>query len=75
MTTYWLYVDDPTNWARIHIGSCRYCNHGKGVKATRLPYNRWFGPFTLEKAVEEARRENKRNTKGCGGCLPRLRIN
>ena len=42
---YWVYIDDPTDWARVHKGTCRYCNHGEGVKASRLSNNRWEGPF------------------------------
>lgn len=67
---YWLYVDDPTDSARIHRGSCIWCNHGAGVKETRLSDNRWLGPFVLDDAVTEAKRIGKRDTAGCGKCLP-----
>ena len=71
---YWLYVDDATNRARIHKGSCGRCNHGAGVKGSRLPDNRWHGPFKLADAVEKANRIGKRDTAGCHWCLPDLRF-
>ena len=71
---YWLYIDDATNRARIHQGSCRWCNHGAGVKETRLPDNRWQGPLRLAAAVENAKRIGKRDTAGCGSCLPDLPV-
>ena len=69
---YWLYVDDATSSARIHKGLCSWCNHGAGVKETRLPDNRWHGPFRLAAAVENAKRIRKRDTAGCHWCLPDL---
>ena len=69
---YWLYVDDVENSARIHKGSCSWCNHGAGVKKSRLPDNRWLGPFILADAVKEAKHIGKRHTAGCGWCLPDL---
>ena len=70
---YWLYVDDATNRARIHQGFCPYGNHGRDVKKSRLPDNRWLGPFKLADAVAEAKRIGKRDTAGCHWCLPDLR--
>ncbi len=73
-SAYWLYVDDPTNRTRVHTGACRFCNHGAGVKGSRLPDNRWHGPVALADAVAKARRIGKRDAAGCGRCLPDLRI-
>ena len=75
MTTYWLYIDDATNRLRVHEGLCIHCNHGEGIKGTRLSDNRWMGPFvTADDAVDESKRIGKRDTAGCGKCLPALRI-
>ncbi len=72
---YWVYIDDPTNRVRVHVGSCRYCNHGKGVNEIRLPNNRWEGPFSdPDHAATAAVRGNRRDTKPCGHCLPDHRI-
>lgn len=70
-----MYVDDPTSKARVHLASCRYCNNGQGVKDSRLPDNRWLGPFSNpDGAASVAVRENKRDTKPCGVCLPGYQI-
>lgn len=70
---YWVYEDDPTNRVRIHEASCRYCNDGRGRKVTRLPDNRWHGPFqSLRDAVEEVKALNRDDMAGCGACLPGL---
>lgn len=71
---YWLYVDDVTSSARVHEARCGFCNYGAGMKRSREPDNRWCGPFSLADAVQEARRIGKRDTAGCGSCLPDLRI-
>jgi len=71
---YWLYVDDPTDWTRVHKGACRFCSQGAGVKGSRLPDNRWHGPLALADAVAKARRIGKRDTAGCDRCLSDLRI-
>ena len=72
---YWIYVDDPTNRVRVHRGSCKFCNHGTGVNATRRLDNRWEGPFSdPDDAATAAVRANKRDTKPCAHCLPDHRI-
>ena len=68
---YWVYVDDVTNRARLHRGSCKFCNHGAGVTATRRSDNRWEGPFTdPDDAATAAVCADKRDTKPCGHCQP-----
>ena len=75
MQEYWVYVDDPTDLARVHLGSCRYCNDGQGFKGSRLFDNRWLGPYTdPDEAANAAVRERKRDTKPCGICLKGHRI-
>ena len=73
--TYWVYEDDVTKWVRIHEASCRDCNDGRGRKGTRLPDNRWHGPFESQQAaIEKARSLNRKDTAGCGNCLRGLAI-
>ena len=71
---YWVYVDDATSSAHVHEASCHFCNYGAGMKKSRLPDNRWLGPFRLADAVAEAKRIGKRDTAGCHWCLPDLRF-
>lgn len=73
-TEYWVYVDDVTSSARVHEAHCSFCNYGAGMKQSRKPENRWCGPLSLEEAVEKAKRSGKRDTAGCGWCLPDLRV-
>ena len=52
---YWVYADEPTDKALVHLGTCGYCNHGAGLRRSRLSDNRWVGPFeTEEEAMEMA---------------------
>ena len=68
--TYWVYEDDPTNRVRVHRATCGYCNNGKGMKGSRLPDNRWHGPFGTEReAIELALSTGRLDARGCGSCL------
>lgn len=68
---YYVYEDDPTNKAKIHLASCPYCKNGQGIKDTRLQDNRWHGPFTaLQEAEKFAYQLNKKNTDRCKTCKP-----
>lgn len=68
--SYWVYVDDPTNRARVHIGTCRFCNHGSGLHGRRRSDNRWLGPFENEgEAIEVALSSGRSDVGGCGVCL------
>ena len=71
--TYWVYEDDPTNCVRVHKATCSFCNDGKGIKGSRLPDNRWHGPFeTVQKACDKALSTGRLNIKGCGSCMRHL---
>ena len=64
--SYYVYVDDPTSRARVHLGSCRFCNEGRGMKDTRLPDNRWSPAFPdREFANAWARATEKRDVGEC----------
>ena len=70
MKTYWVYEDDPTKRVRIHLADCHFCNNGQGVQETRLPDNRWCGPFkTKEDAIERALKTPDRDVAGRWFCL------
>ena len=70
---YWVYEDDPTNMARVHKGTCGYCNHGRGIKGNRLADNRWIGPFETEsEAIERGRVTGRADVRGCKICLRSL---
>lgn len=70
LKTYWVYEDDPTKQACVHIGECSHCNHGQGKKRTRHSDNRWHGPFrTREDVIQKALSTPARDVRGCGHCL------
>ena len=70
---YWVYEDDPTKRVRVHRGTCTRCNNGRGMKGSRLPDNRWHGPFTiLDAAIEKALNTPTSDVAGCGHCLKQV---
>jgi hypothetical protein len=71
LQTWYVYEDDPTSHARIHVGDCSRCNHGKGIRETRLPNNRWSKAFTtLDAAIEHALSTRAKDVAGCRVCQP-----
>lgn len=69
---YYVYEDDKTERARVHTGACSHCNEGRGKKPSRLPGNRWHGPFeTRAEAETFAQSLKQKNTGNCGNCLPK----
>ncbi len=70
---YWVYEDRPTSRTRIHKSTCRFCNDGKGLHGSRLPDNKWHGPFESEEnAIGIALDTGHSDISGCGSCLPDL---
>ena len=69
---YWVYEDRPTSRARVHEGTCRYCNHGDGMGKGRIEAeNEWYGPFvSREDAFRRAGATGQRDVRGCGVCRP-----
>ena len=66
---YWVYEDDPTNRVSIHKAACRRCKEGQRKKGSRLPDNRWHGPFgTEQEAIKMALETGRRHAKGCWFC-------
>lgn len=61
---YWYYVNHVpggraadgkrTRYARLHVTTCRWCNDGKGIRATRNEdENAWHGRFRDEHEARE----------------------
>ena len=64
--SYWVYVDDVTSMAKVHLGSCGFCNYGRGMKDTRLPDNHWSEGFAdRETANAWAKATGKRDVAEC----------
>ena len=74
--SYYVYEDDVTSMSKVHLGTCSFCNHGRGMKDTRLPDSRWHGPFPdYESAMAAAVATGKRDVGECGHCRrQRLRL-
>jgi hypothetical protein len=56
---------------RIHLGTCRYCNNGRGPDLD-FPRNwAWEGPFaTRAKAFERAKELGYHDVRDCAFCPP-----
>ena len=73
---YWVYEDEPTDKAMVHKGTCGFCNHGHGVRGSRLPDNRWIGPFeTEDEAIEMALLTERSEVRRAKCCLPNGKAN
>jgi hypothetical protein len=73
MFLYYLFYTSTEKLARVHVGDCRHCNHGKGPSLRRGTRSRstWSGPFaTCEEAVAQMKILNLRNSKTCSHCNP-----
>jgi len=58
--------------ARVHRGSCSFCNNGQGIHNTILRRNcEWFGPFkTKQDALTQARKTGAARVSRCRTCNP-----
>lgn len=56
---------------RIHRGTCRYCNGGKGRDPDKPAVSgAWYGPFpTRAKAFEKLKQINYRDMQDCAFCM------
>lgn len=72
MAKYYVYENWIHKRARVHLGDCSYCNHGRGHQGTKSrEHGEWHGPFD-ERSVafgfmHKLRREDSR---GCPTCAP-----
>lgn len=70
---WWVYEDDVRKHVRVHKAACGHCSDGLGHQGSRLPDNRWHGPFrTMKAAVDKALGTGHRDVRGCGTCLREL---
>lgn len=64
------------NWtaehkAKIHLGECRWCNHGRGIHPRASERNgQWHGPFNSLDDAREAAIQTGRPASPCGHCAP-----
>jgi F-type H+-transporting ATPase subunit beta len=70
--TFWIYENKIGKRARIHTGSCRYCNNGKGVGGDASNDDDvWHGPFASFAAAQAvASGLPHSDVRPCGVCKP-----
>ncbi len=70
---FWVYENRIAKRARIHLGSCRYCNDGAGVGGdTSNDDDQWHGPFaTFAEADTTAGSLPYKDVRPCGVCKPK----
>ena len=74
---YWVYEDKSgDSHAFVHKETCSHCNYGEGRGQGRIPgESEWHGPYdTIEEAKQKARETGRKEKRGCGHCLPGLRV-
>ncbi len=71
---YWVYENRVVDKTRIHLGSCPYCQDGRGIHGGgERATGSWIGPLpTLEEARKVASRFAHRDNRSCLQCLPRV---
>lgn len=68
---YYVYENWIHRRARLHRGSCSYCNYGRGTQgATDERTGRWYGPIA-DRAEARARLQSLKhdNKKECAACM------
>lgn len=70
--TFWVYENWPNNCATVHLGSCAFCNDGRGMHGEAATANgEWLGPFsTGAEAWARAEKTKRREIRRCGVCSP-----
>ncbi len=73
---FYVYINEPTNKARIHVAECAFCNDGEGMVRDKSPYNgRWCGPFFSDReAVTCAKNSGKADIRWCKWCARTIGI-
>jgi hypothetical protein len=68
---YYLYENWIHRRARLHRGSCSYCNSGRGTQgATEERTGRWYGPIPdREEAIARLMSLKHDDKKQCGSCM------
>lgn len=69
---FWVYENWTQRYASIHLGTCSYCNHGRGIHAGSSRDNgEWHGPYeTAGEAWAKAHRTGRDSIRACGACRP-----
>ena len=72
MTKFYVYENWTIDRARVHKGSCSYCNDGKGVQVADSGRNgKWRGPFVERKtAFDILAKLGRADAGACGKCKP-----
>ncbi len=70
--TFYIYENWTRDRGRIHLGSCSYCNHGKGMHDEDSGANgRWHGPYDdREQTFRIAAALKRADMRPCGTCNP-----
>ncbi len=77
---FFVYENWTNTFAKVHNGSCPYCNEGQGFqgRGTNTPSGRWHGPIStaqaaMDKAASLAAVYSNRAVwvvEGCKHCAP-----
>ncbi|MBK1669290.1 hypothetical protein CKO28_14730 [Rhodovibrio sodomensis] len=70
--TLWVYQNWTRDKAVVHVGSCPYCNEGRGMHAGAGDQNgEWLGPYQdVAAAWVAAENTKRRDVRRCGHCSP-----
>jgi hypothetical protein len=69
---YYVYENWHRKRGRIHLGSCAYCNEGRGFQPDDSGRNgKWHGPFSRNDAFTTVKRLQKdADIQPCAVCKP-----
>lgn len=71
MAAYCVYENWTVKKARIHFGSCPYCNNCKGTHQDAGSKNgQWHGPFDTFQEAHKAAKETGQPVSRCKVCRP-----
>ncbi|MGP8007748.1 MAG: hypothetical protein ACLP2J_12050 [Acidimicrobiales bacterium] len=78
MAIYYVYENWTNTFAKVHRGSCPYCNDGRGIqgRGSKTPSGQWLGPFhSADEAMAAASAAASQHSNGdvwvvasCGYC-------
>jgi hypothetical protein len=68
---YWVYENTIHKKTRVHLSTCSFCNHGRGIHGGgKTGSGEWFGPFdSLDAAITAAKRRGHDDLRSCETCL------
>ena len=71
MIEFYSYENWHHEYARVHIGGCRFCNHGRGLfGGGRTPNGEWHGPFRSAALARGAVSNRVSDIQDCSFCTP-----